>query len=66
MKGVINYMDNLEINENDIIIRFTNCEFEYLSKLCNTMYKKLKKFPKNMRTQKFYILENMVNNYFNE
>lgn len=53
-----------EYKRNDVIIRFTKDEFEYLTELCNSVYKTLKKFPKNTRTSKFYLLENMIDNYF--
>lgn len=56
----------MENNDNNISIELTKSEYEYISELCNTMYKNLKKFPKNMRTPKFYILENIINNHFNK
>lgn len=55
-----------EYKRNDVIIRFTKDEFDYLTELCNSVYNTLKKLPKKSRTQKFYILENMINYYFNE
>ena len=48
----------------DVVIRFTKDEYEYLAELCNSVYKTLKKLPKNTRTFKFYLLENMIDNYF--
>lgn len=39
-------------------------EFEYISVALNTLYDNLKKLPKKMRTPKFYLLENLVNNIF--
>lgn len=54
----------MEIFENDIIIRLTKTEYDYMSELCNTMYDNLKKFPKKMRTPKFYILENIIKKSF--
>lgn len=59
-------MDNLEFSENDYIIRLTPSEYECISALCNTMYKTLEKFPKKSRTSKFYLLENLIKNVFNE
>lgn len=53
-----------EYKRNDVIIRFTKDEFEYLSELCNSFYKTLKVLPKKTRTFKFYLLENMIHNYF--
>jgi len=63
MKGGTKTMDNLENIQN---ITLTSDEYKYLKELCNSMYKGLKQLPKKMRTQKFYILENMVKNIFNE
>ena len=65
MKGVIN-MQDLEFIENDYVVRLTPAEYKYVSKLCNTMYNTLKKFPKKSRTPKFYLLESLINNVFNE
>lgn len=45
-------------------INFTDEEYEYLKTLCHSMYDNLKKFPKKMRTPKFYILENMIERHF--
>lgn len=59
-------MEDVEVTNNDVIIRFTQSEFKYLTNLVNSSYNQLKKFPKRFRTPKFYILENMVKNYFNE
>lgn len=56
-------MENLENKRN---ITLTNDEYKYVKELCNSMYKTLDKLPKKMRTQKFYILENMIKNTFNE
>lgn len=39
-------------------------EFNYLTVLLNGLYEDLKKFPKKMRTQNFYILEKIINKYF--
>ena len=50
--------------KNNVIIKFSKDEFDYLTELCNSVYKTLKKFPKNTRTSKFYLLENMIDNYF--
>lgn len=52
--------------ENNIFISLNNKEYEYLRELCNSMYNALKKLPKKMRTDKFYILENMLKNTFTE
>ena len=49
---------------NKIILEFTDDEFDYLSNLLNTCYLSLKKLPKNLRTDKFLILENILNNQF--
>lgn len=46
---------NIKLNETD---------YNYISEILNTLYKDLLKFPKKMRTSKFYILENLVNNAF--
>ena len=54
----------MEEKENKIIIEFTEAEYNYLYELCHSMYKNLKKFPKNMRTPKFYLFENIINNHF--
>ena len=54
-------MDN---KSEKIIVYLSVAEFDYVSELVNTMYASLKKFPKNMRTPKFYLLENLVNNIF--
>lgn len=51
-------------NENKIIIELTETEYNYLYELCHSMYKNLKRFPKNMRTPKFYLFENIINNHF--
>ncbi len=56
-------MENLE---SIINITLTNDEYTYLKELCKSMYKTLDKLPKKMRTQKFYILENMIKNTFTE
>lgn len=55
-----------EYKKSDVIIKFTKDEFDYLAELCNSFYATLKKLPRKSRTYKFYILENLVNNYFNE
>ena len=54
----------MEEIENNRIMKFTKQEYEYLEQLCNSMYKEIKKLPKKMRTEKFYILENIINNHF--
>lgn len=51
---------------NIINVTLTYDEYQYLKELSNSMYKTLEKLPKKMRTQKFYILENMIKNTFNE
>lgn len=58
-------MQDLEFSENDYVIRLTPSEYKYISELCNTMYNTLKKIPKNSRTPKFYLLENLIKNVFN-
>lgn len=58
MKG-INQMGK---KQNKVILELTEVEYEYILELCSTMYKNLKKFPINMRTPKFYLLENIVKN----
>ena len=55
-----------EYKKSDVLIKFSKDEFDYLTKLCNSIYNTLKKLPKKSRTQKFYILENLINNYFTE
>lgn len=58
-------MDNRILhNEDYITIKLTNAEFNYIKELCNSMYNNLKNFPKRLRTPKFYILENMINDIF--
>lgn len=59
-------MEDLGFNKDDYVIRLTPSEYKYISELCSTMYNTLKKFPKNSRTPKFYLLENLINNVFNE
>lgn len=46
------------------IICLEEDEFNYLSTVLNSLYGDLKKFPKKFRTQNFYTLENIINNYF--
>ena len=58
MKGV------KKMEDSKIIIELTKAEYDYISLLCNTMYDNLKKLPKNMRTPKFYLLENMIASHF--
>ena len=54
------------MEENKIIIEFTKTEYNYVYELCHMMYKNLKKFPKSMRTPKFYVLESIIKNHFNK
>ena len=52
------------MEDNNKIISLTSSEFDYVSMTMNTLYNNLKKLPKRMRTPKFYLLENLVNNVF--
>lgn len=54
----------MEELEEKMMIKLTKQEYEYLEQLCTSMYKELKKLPKKMRTEKFYILENIINTKF--
>lgn len=50
--------------ENKINLEFTKEEFLYLSDFLNANYNTFKNLPKKLRTNKFSILENLVNNQF--
>lgn len=52
------------MEDDNKIISLTSSEFDYVSLTMNTLYNNLKKLPKRMRTPKFYLLENLVNNVF--
>ena len=52
------------LNENYFDIRLSVSEYNYICDVLNSFYKGLKKLPKNMRTPKFYLLENMVDTKF--
>lgn len=54
-------MEDDNLNEY-ITIKFTKSEIGYISEYLHTLYQALSKAPKNMRTPKFYMLENMLNN----
>lgn len=53
-------MENEEVH----IICLNEKEFNYLSTLLNTLYADIKKFPKKLRTEKFYILDKLIKDYF--
>ena len=57
---------NMENMENFINIQLTDLQYDYLKEVLNCMYNELKKFPKKMRTHKFYILENLINKCFSK
>lgn len=52
--------------ENTIFISLNEQEYKYIKNLCTSMYGALKKLPQKMRTEKFYILENILKNTFTE
>ncbi len=52
------------LNENYFDIRLSVSEYNYICDVLNSFYNGLKKLPKNMRTPKFYLLENMVDTKF--
>ena len=45
-------------------ITLSECEFEYIKECLNMLYDMLLKLPKNRRTPKFYLLENLLQNSF--
>lgn len=61
MKGMLNIMENEKC-----IIELNKKDYDYLTELLNILYKDLLKFPKKMRTSKFYTLENLINSVFNK
>ena len=50
--------------EKSIKFSLTISEYNYICELLNAFYGGLKKLPKNMRTSKFYLLENIINTKF--
>ena len=52
------------MGEKSIRFRLSISEYNYICELLNSFYHGLKKLPKNMRTPKFYLLENMIETKF--
>lgn len=51
-------------NGDTIQILLSKSEYSYIRDVLHSFYNGLKKLPKNMRTPKFYLLENMINTKF--
>ena len=51
-------------NSENVILEFTQSEYEYLKALLNANYKLMCKAPKNMRTSQFYLFENIIKSKF--
>ena len=48
-----------DINEN-IVVVFTETEYNYIKNLLHENYKLMCKFPKSKRTPQFYLFENIL------
>ena len=51
-------------DEDSFNFSLTTSEYNYICDLLHYFYNGLKKLPKNMRTPKFYLLENIIDTKF--